>query len=69
MVTQFGIVVGLLPLEGKAVFFTSYHQVTVVGSSTINNLTTLYVGTDNGSVIQVLKLIHAIFFKLFFIQI
>uniref|UniRef100_A0A8W8LTQ5 Sema domain-containing protein n=1 Tax=Magallana gigas TaxID=29159 RepID=A0A8W8LTQ5_MAGGI len=54
MVSQFGIIVGLLPLEGNAVYSTKSHQVTVVGSLTINNLTTLYIGTDNGSVIQVL---------------
>lgn len=50
---QFGIIVGLLPLEGNAVYTTKSHRVTVVGSLTINNLTTLCIGTDNGNVIQV----------------
>lgn len=50
---QFGVIVGLLPLKGNAVYSTKSHRVTVVGSSTINNLTTLYIGTDNGNVIQV----------------
>lgn len=52
-IPQFGIIVGLLPLQGKAVYSTKSHRVTVVGSSTINNLTTLYIGTDDGYVIQV----------------
>lgn len=50
---QYGIIVGLLPLEGNAVYSTKSHQVTVVGSSDINHLTILYIGTDNGFVIQV----------------
>lgn len=50
---QYGLIVGLLPLEGNAVYSTKSHQVTVVGSSDINNLTILYIGTDNGYVIQV----------------
>lgn len=50
---HYGIIVGLLPLEGNAVYSTKYHQVTVVGSSDINHLTILYIGTDNGFVIQV----------------
>lgn len=37
MVPQFGIIVGHLPLEGNAVYSTKSHQVTVVGSLTINN--------------------------------
>lgn len=52
-VSQFGIIVGLLPLEGTAIYSTKSHRVTVVGSATINNLITLYIGTDNGHVIQV----------------
>eukprot|EP00105_Crassostrea_gigas_P034224 XP_019918372.1 PREDICTED: uncharacterized protein LOC105317323 [Crassostrea gigas] len=51
--SQFGIIVGLLPLKGNAVY-TKSHQVTVVGSSTINNLTNLYIGTNDGYVIQVI---------------
>lgn len=50
---QYGIIVGLLPLEGNAVYSTKSHQVTVIGSSDINNLTILYIGTDNGYAIQV----------------
>lgn len=50
---QFGIIMGLLPLQGNAVYSTKSHRVTVAGSSTINNLTTVYIGTDNGYVIQV----------------
>lgn len=50
---QYGIIVGLLPLEGNAVYSTISHQVTVIGSSDINNLTILYIGTDNGYAIQV----------------
>nr|XP_034305137.1 plexin-B2 isoform X1 [Crassostrea gigas] len=50
---QYGIIVGLLPLEGNAVYSTISHQVTVVGSSDINHLTIFYIGTDNGFVIQV----------------
>lgn len=50
---QFGIIVGLLPLQGNAVHSTKSHRITVVGSSTINNLTILSIGTDNGNVIQV----------------
>lgn len=50
---QFGIIVGLLPLQGNAVYSTKSHRITVVGSSTINNLTILSIGTDNGNVIQV----------------
>lgn len=53
LLSQFDIIVGLLPLEGNAVYSTKSHRATVVGSSIINNLTTLYIGTDNGSVIQV----------------
>lgn len=52
-IPYYGVIEGLLPLEGNAVYSTKSHRVTVVGSSTINNLTTLYIGTDNGNVIQV----------------
>lgn len=52
-VPQLGIIVGLLPIEGSAVYLTKSHRVTVVGSSTINNLINLYIGTDEGYVIQV----------------
>lgn len=51
--SQLGVIIGLLPLVNKAVYSTKAHLVTVVGSSTINNLTTLYIGTDNGYVLQV----------------
>lgn len=51
---QYGIIVGLLPLEGNAVYSTKSHRVTVVGSSTINNLTNLYIGTVDGYVMQVI---------------
>lgn len=67
MVSYFGIIVGLLPLEGNAVYSTKFHRVTVVGSLTINNLTTLYIGTDNGSVIQVTKITK--FFNIFIVLI
>lgn len=50
---QYGIIVGLNPMVGNAVYSTKSHRVTVVGSSTINDLTTLYIGTENGQVIQV----------------
>uniref|UniRef100_A0A8W8LTF4 Sema domain-containing protein n=1 Tax=Magallana gigas TaxID=29159 RepID=A0A8W8LTF4_MAGGI len=52
-IPQFGIIVGLLPLQGNAVYSTQSHRGTVVGSSAINNLTTLYIGTVDGYVIQV----------------
>lgn len=52
-IPQFGIIVGLLPLQGIAVYSTQSHRGTVVGSSAINNLTTLYIGTVDGYVIQV----------------
>lgn len=51
---MFGIIVGLLPLEGNAVYSTKSHRFTVVGSSTVNNLISLYIGTDKGYVIQLL---------------
>lgn len=50
---MFGIIVGLLPLEGNAVYSTKSHRFTVVGSLTVNNLISLYIGTDKGYVIQV----------------
>lgn len=49
----FGIIVGLLPLQGNVVYSTKSHRFTVVGSSSVNNLTSLYIGTDKGYVIQV----------------
>lgn len=52
-IPQFGIIVGLLPLQGNAVYSTKSHLVTVVGSSTINDLINIYIGTDTGYVIQV----------------
>lgn len=60
---QFGIIVGLLPLQGNAVYSSKSHRVTVAGSSTINNLTTVYIGTDNGYVIQVSQHFRKLFFK------
>lgn len=45
--------VGLLPLQGDAVYSTKSHRFTVVGSSTINDLINIYIGTDSGYVIEV----------------
>lgn len=52
-IPHFGIIVGLLPLKGTAVYSTKSHLFTVVGSSTVNDLTSLYIGTEKGYVIQV----------------
>eukprot|EP00105_Crassostrea_gigas_P037113 XP_019921261.1 PREDICTED: plexin-B-like [Crassostrea gigas] len=51
-IPEFGIIVGLLPLQGNAVYSTKSHRVTVVGSSTINHLINIYIGTDSGYVLQ-----------------
>lgn len=52
-IPEFGTIVGLLPLKGTAVYSTKFHRFTVVGNLTVNNLTSLYIGTDKGYVIQV----------------
>ena len=49
----FGVIIGLLPLIGQAVYTSPSHRGTVVGSTVINDLVTLYIGTNNGHVIQV----------------
>nr|XP_022296241.1 plexin-B2-like isoform X2 [Crassostrea virginica] len=51
--TVFGVIVGLLPLIGQAVYTSPSHRGTVVGSTVINDLVTLHIGTSNGYVIQV----------------
>uniref|UniRef100_K1Q971 Plasminogen n=1 Tax=Magallana gigas TaxID=29159 RepID=K1Q971_MAGGI len=51
-IPHFGIIVGLLPLQGNAVYSTKSHLVTVVGSSTINDLINIYIGTETGYIIQ-----------------
>uniref|UniRef100_K1R650 Plexin-B2 n=1 Tax=Magallana gigas TaxID=29159 RepID=K1R650_MAGGI len=57
-IPEFGIIVGLLPLQGNAVYSTKSHRVTVVGSSTINHLINIYIGTDSGYVLQISKWIQ-----------
>ena len=52
-VPAFGQIIGLLPLIGQAVYTSPSHRGTVVGSTVINDLVTLYIGTNNGHVIQV----------------
>ena len=52
-VPAFGVIIGLLPLIGQAVYTSPSHRGTVVGSTVINDLVTLHIGTSNGYVIQV----------------
>ena len=65
-VRAFGVVIGLLPLIGQAVYTSPSHRGTVVGSTVINDLVTLHIGTSNGYVIQV-KLIEFLSFAYFFL--
>ena len=52
-VPAYGVIVGLLPLIGQAVYTSPSHRGTVVGSTVINDLVTFHIGTSNGYVIQV----------------
>ena len=65
-VPAFGVIIGLLPLIGQAVYTSPSHRGTVVGSTVINDLVTLHIGTSNGYVIQV-KLIEFLSFAYFFL--
>ena len=50
----FGVIIGLLPLIGQAVYTTeSHHQGTVIGSDLFHNLITFYIGTKTGYVLEV----------------
>ena len=53
VVPAFGVIIGLLPLIGQAVYTSPSHRGTVVGSTVINDLVTFHIGTSNGYVIQV----------------
>ena len=52
-VPAFGVIIGLLPLIGQAVYTTESHQGTVIGSALFHNLITFYIGTKTGYVIEV----------------
>ncbi|XP_048741622.2 plexin-A4-like isoform X2 [Ostrea edulis] len=49
---QFGIIVGLLALNRTAVY-TSTDVFTVVGSTVVNDLVTLYIGTEDSCIVKV----------------
>ena len=52
-VPAFGVIIGLLPLIGQAVYTTESHHSTVIGSALFHNLITFYIGTKTGYVVQV----------------
>ena len=54
VVPAFGVIIGLLPLIGQAVYTTESHQGTVIGSDLFHNFITLYIGTKTGYVLEVL---------------
>ncbi|XP_022301204.2 uncharacterized protein LOC111109408 [Crassostrea virginica] len=54
VVPAFGVIIGLLPLIGQAVYTTESHQGTVIGSDLFHNFITLYIGTKTGYVLEIL---------------
>ena len=52
-IPAFGVIIGLLPLIGQAVYTTESYQGTVIGSDLFHNLITFYIGTKTGYIVQV----------------